>query len=47
MSEEPKKRTRKAKPKYEVAGANLEYLDTINCELDWLNPLHERYGLRS
>jgi len=44
MTEEPKKRTRKAKPKYEVVCDNTEHLAKIGCELDWLDRLHERYG---
>lgn len=44
MSEEPKKRTRKAKPKYEVICEQTDHLEKIGCELDWLKPLHERYG---
>ena len=31
MTEEPKKRTRKAKPKYEVCGENTDHLATIGC----------------
>lgn len=44
MTEEPKKRTRKAKPKYEVVCDNTEHLATIGCELEWLDCLNERYG---
>ena len=44
MSEEPKKRTRKAKPKYEVVCEQTDHLEKIGCELDWLKSLHDRYG---
>jgi len=44
MTEETKKRGRKAKPKYEVVCEHTDHLDKIGCELDWLTPLHERYG---
>ncbi len=44
MSEEPKKRTRKAKPKYEVIGEHTDHLDSIGCQLSWLDKLNEKYG---
>ena len=44
MSEEPKKRPRKAKPKYEVVCDHTDHLDSIGCELSWLDKLNERYG---
>ena len=34
MTEETKKRTRKARPKYEVVCDNTEHLAKIGCELD-------------
>ena len=44
MSEEPKKRTRKAKPKYEVICEHTDHLDSIGCQLSWLAKLNEQYG---
>jgi hypothetical protein len=44
MSEEPKKRTRKAKPKYEVICEHTDHLDSIGCQLSWLDKLNEKYG---
>ena len=44
MSEEPKKRTRKAKPKYEVICEHTDHLDSIGCQLSWLDKLNEQYG---
>ena len=38
-----KTRVRKAKPKYEVVGDQVE-LDSIGVELAWLDKLHEAYA---
>ena len=44
MSEEPKKRTRKKKPKYELVCEHTDHLKQIGCDLDWLSGLHDEYG---
>ena len=44
MTEETKKRGRKTKPKYEVVCHDADHLEKIGCQLDWLKPLHDRYG---
>ena len=44
MSEEPKKRTRKPKPQYELICDQLEYLKGIGCDVTWLDVLHKQYG---
>ncbi len=43
MTEEPKKRTRKAKPKYELVCAETDHLDFIKFDVDWLGNLADEY----
>ena len=43
MTEETKKRGRKAKPKYEVVCDQNAHLDSIGFEMDWLGNLASQY----
>lgn len=43
MTEETKKRARKAKPKYEVVCDETDHLKAIGFDLDWLNTLATQY----
>jgi len=43
MSEEPKKRTRKPKPKYELVCEHQDYLKGIGLDFAWLDNLNKQY----
>lgn len=43
MSEEPKKRTRKPKPKYELVCEHQDYLKSIGFDFAWLDNLSKPY----
>ena len=45
MTEETKKRARKAKPKYEVVCDRKDHLEEIGFDLEWLGKLSEQYNL--
>ena len=44
MTEETKKRGRKAKPKYELVCDHQDHLKKIGCDIDWLAGLNTEYG---
>ena len=45
MTEETKKRARKAKPKYEVVCSEPDHLKSVGFDMDWLGGLADQYQL--
>ena len=43
MTEETKKRARKAKPKYEVVCSEPDHLKSVGFDMDWLGGLADQY----